>query len=164
MILKKPRHLMLDLYEELKSIVQKLNESRIDYALCGGLALALFGIPRATVDIDILIQRESLERVHALAPGGGYIMRAHPMAFAGGAVEIHRGSKKDEETGDWFSLDFLVVTPPIQKAWDTRQEVEWEEGRLWAVSRVGLIFLKSLRGSGQDLDDIRRLKEDSDES
>jgi hypothetical protein len=113
MILKKPRHLMLDLYEELKSIVQKLNESRVDYALCGGLALALFGIPRATVDIDILIQRESLEGVQALARGGGYIMRAHPMAFAGGAVEIHRVSKKDEETGDCFSLDFLVVTPPI---------------------------------------------------
>ena len=155
---------MLDLYEELKSIVKKLNESRIDYDLCGGLALAVFGIPRATVDIDILIRRESLEKAQILAHGRGYIMRANPMAFAGGAIEIHRVSKKDEETGDWFSLDFLVVTPSLQKVWDTRQEVAWEEGKLWSVSREGLIFLKSLRGSGQDLDDIRRLKEGSDES
>jgi len=155
---------MLDLYEELKSIVKKLNESRIDYALCGGLALAVFGIPRATVDIDILIRRESLEKAQILAHGRGYIMRANPMAFAGGAIEIHRVSKKDEETGDWFSLDFLVVTPSIQKVWDTRQDVGWEGGKLRAVSREGLIFLKSLRGSGQDLDDIRRLKEDSDEN
>jgi len=155
---------MLDLYEELKAIAKKLNESRVDYALCGGLAVAIFGIPRATVDIDILIQPESLERVLALARAEGYVMRANPMAFAGGAVEIHRVSKKDEETGDWFSLDFLVVTPSIQKVWDTRQDVGWEGGKLRAVSREGLIFLKSLRGSGQDLDDIRRLKEDSDEN
>ena len=155
---------MLDLYEELKAIAKKLNESQVDYALCGGLAVAIFGIPRATVDIDILIQPESLERVLALARAEGYVMRANPMAFAGGAVEIHRVSKKDEETGDWFSLDFLVVTPSIQKVWDTRQDVGWEGGKLRAVSREGLIFLKSLRGSGQDLDDIRRLKEDSDEN
>jgi hypothetical protein len=164
MIVKKSGHSMLDLYEELKSIVNKLDESRIDYALCGGLALALFGIPRSTVDIDILIQRESLEKVQTLANGWGYLMKANPMAFAGGAIEIHRVSKKDEEAGDWFSLDFLVVTPSIQKVWDTRQEVEWEKGKLRVVSRGGLIFLKTLRGTGQDLDDIQRLKEDSDES
>ena len=81
----------------------------------------------------------------------------------GGAIEIHQVSKKDEETGDWFSLDLLVVTPSIRKLWDTRQEVAWEEGKLWVVSREGLIFLKSLRGSGQDLDEIQRLKEGGDE-
>jgi hypothetical protein len=154
---------MLDLYEELTSVVQKLNEARIDYALCGRLALALFGIPRATVDTDILIRRESLERARELAHGCGYIMRAKPMAFAGGAVEIRRVSKKDEETGDRLPLDFLVVTPPLQKVWDTRREVEWEGGSLRAVSREGLIFLKTLRGSGRDLDDIRRLEASSDE-
>jgi hypothetical protein len=42
--------------------------------------------------------------------------------------------------------------------------MQWEEGRLWVVSREGLIYLKSLRGSGQDLDDIQKLKERSDES
>jgi hypothetical protein len=29
----------------------------------------------------------------------------------------------------------------------------------WVVSREGLIYLKSLRSSGQDLDDIQKLKE-----
>jgi hypothetical protein len=42
----------------------------------------------------------------------------------------------------------------------SRREVEWEDGKLWLVSREGLITLKSLRGSGQDLDDIQRLKEE----
>jgi hypothetical protein len=155
---------MLDLYEELKSLVSRLNEARIDYALCGGLALALHGIPRATVDIDILIRRETLEQVQALVGRLGYIFKAEPMTFAQGDVEIHRFSKKDEETGYWLPLDFLLVTPRIKRVWESRQERRWEEGTLWVVSQEGLIYLKSLRGSGQDLEDIQKLKEGSDES
>jgi hypothetical protein len=155
---------MLDLYEGLKSLVKRLDEDQIDYALCGGLALALYGVPRATVDIDILVEKESLEKAQKLARELGYIMKANPMEFARGAIEIHRVSKKDEETGDWFSLDFLLVTPPMKKVWEDRQQVKWEEGKLWVVSREGLIFLKTLRGSGQDLDDIQKLREGADES
>jgi hypothetical protein len=123
-----------------------------------GLALGLYGIPRATVDIEILMQTENLKRVQALAQGLGYIMKANPMTFAGGAVEIHRFFKKDEETGDWFYLDLLLVTPAIQEVWKSRREVDWEEGKLRVVFREALILLKSLRGSGQDLDDIQKLK------
>ncbi len=49
-----------------------------------------------------------------------------------------------EEAGDWFPLDFLVVTPPIQTGWDSRQEVEREERNLMVVSRQGLIFCNPL--------------------
>ena len=63
---------MLDLYEELKGLIARLDEGGIPYALCGGLALALHGIPRATVDIDILIQRESLEKAQTLVGRLGY--------------------------------------------------------------------------------------------
>ncbi|MDO8957011.1 MAG: hypothetical protein Q7W38_09245 [Deltaproteobacteria bacterium] len=154
---------MLDLYEELKAVIAKLNEAQIDYALCGGLALAIHGIPRATVDIDILIQKESLEKVQILTRGLGYIIKAEPMSFAQEAVEIHRVSKIDPEGRDLLSIDFLLVTSAIKPIWENRQKVEWEEGKLWVVSREGLIRLKSLRGSGQDLDDIQKLKEGTDE-
>jgi hypothetical protein len=46
---------MFDLYEEFKSIVSALERANIDYAVCGGLAIAVWGAPRATVDIDLLI-------------------------------------------------------------------------------------------------------------
>ena len=155
---------MLDLYEELRALVGRLNEANINYALCGGLALALYGIPRATVDIDILIEKEYLDQVQTLTRGLGYIIKDEPMNFVQGGIEIHRVSKKDIETGYWLSLDFLLVTPLIQKVWDSRKEVEWEEGKIRVVSREGLLYLKSLRGSGQDLDDIQKLKEGINES
>ena len=50
---------MFDLYEEFKAIVAALGEQGIDYAVCGGLAMAVWGAPRATVDIDLLPHRIS---------------------------------------------------------------------------------------------------------
>jgi hypothetical protein len=155
---------VLGLYEELKALVSRLDAAEIHYALCGGLAPALHGIPRATVDIDILIQNESLDQVRAITGELGYTIRAEPMTFAQGDIEIHRFSKRDEETGYWLPLDFLLVSPRIERVWASRQEMLWEEGRLWVVSREGLIYLKSLRSSRQDLDDIQKLKEGTVES
>ncbi len=154
---------MIDLYEELKALVGRLNEAKINYALCGGLALALYGIPRATVGIDILIEKENLNQVRALARGLGYVIKAEAVAFAGGAIGIHRVSRVDTEGGDLLSMDFLLVTPEIGEIWKSRKEVEWEEGKLWVISREGLIRLKSIRGNAQDLDDIKKLKEETDE-
>jgi hypothetical protein len=151
---------MLDLYEELRILVGKLQESKIEYALCGGLALAVYGLPRATIDIDLLITKDSLADVQTIAQELRYTLKATPMEFAKGVIEIHRVSKIDPESGDLFSLDFLLVTSEIDSVWRSRREVEWEDGKLWLVSREGLITLKSLRGSGQDLDDIQRLKEE----
>jgi hypothetical protein len=155
---------MLDLYEELKLLVAELVARKIDYALCGGLALAVHGIPRATVDIDILIPKILLNNVQRLAIELGYTQIAEPMIFARGAVEIHRISKIDPDTRDLLSLDLLLVTPEIETVWSSRQEVGWEKGKLWVVSRNGLIALKSLRASGQDQDDVRKLKEEFDET
>jgi hypothetical protein len=150
---------MLDLYDEARALVRALDEQRVEYALCGGLAMAVHGVPRATVDIDLLIAPGSLDRVRALARGLGYVFDSQPMTFAGGAVEMRRISKPDPEGGDVLKLDLLLVTPAIQHIWERREQVEWEEGPLWVVSRDGLIGLKSLRNSGTDQDDIRKLRE-----
>jgi hypothetical protein len=73
---------------------------------------------------------------------------------------VHRLSKPDPETGDLSSLDLLVVTPASSSVWEERERVAWRHGTLPVVSRAGLVTMKRLRGSGQDLDDIRTLEED----
>jgi hypothetical protein len=150
---------MLDLYHEFERLIRALNERHIDYAICGGVAMAVHGAPRATVDIDLLITAESLQEVKAAARELGYLIEADPMTFRKGAVEIRRVSKLDPDSGDLLMLDMLLVTPDVSVAWQTRIEVEWEGGTLWVVSREGLMMLKSLRGNPQDLADIERLKE-----
>lgn len=55
---------MQDLYAEFKAVVRAFNASGIPYALCGGLAYAIHVRPRATLDMDFLIQ--AAERPNAL--------------------------------------------------------------------------------------------------
>lgn len=152
---------MLDLIEELRSILSRLEAAGIEFAVCGGLAVAIHARPRATLDVDLLLPRDQLERTREAARELGYGVDATPMTFAGGAIEIHRLSKPDPETGDLLSLDLLIVTPALDAVWASRERVRWEHGSLPTVSRKGLIEMKRLRGSGQDLDDIQAL-EDAD--
>ncbi|HEV2883952.1 MAG TPA: nucleotidyl transferase AbiEii/AbiGii toxin family protein [Pyrinomonadaceae bacterium] len=150
---------MLDIYDEFRNLVAELEEHEIDYALCGGMAMAVHGRPRMTIDIDILVQPESLDRVMAIANRLNYKVRGLDMSFANGAVEIRRISKIDPESGDLLPLDLLLVTPQLRVVWESRIDSEWEGRKLSVVSRSGLVALKRLRGSGQDLDDIKTLEE-----
>jgi hypothetical protein len=148
----------MDLLEELKILSQKLNQAGIDYALCGGLAIAIYAKPRATLDIDIMIYPDFLSETKKVAQELGYTMVSAPMVFNNGAVRMQRLSKVDKASGEYFVLDLLIVTPETKKAWDERITIEWEGCSLKVVSPQGLILLKSLRNSGQDKDDIEYLR------
>ena len=149
---------MFDLFNEFRSLVAALDRNQIDYALCGGLAMAIYGRARATIDIDILLLSDSLDAAKNIAAELGYNIRGLDMSFAKGAVEIRRLSKIDGESGQVLSLDFILVTPQIQEVWDQRVKAEWQDGTISVVSREGLIALKSLRNSVQDQADIAVLE------
>ena len=152
---------MIDLYEEFAGLIGALETAGAEYAVCGGLAMAIHGLPRATVDVDLIAPAKADERVLEIARTLGYTIPADPMTLAAGGVEIKRVTKIDTTSRDLLSLDLLLVTPATEAAWRTRMRVRWERGEVWVVSRQGLISLKRLRGSGQDQDDIRRLEEDA---
>jgi hypothetical protein len=151
---------MLDLYDEFAALIAALEAAEAEYAVCGGLAMAIHGHPRATIDVDLVVPPSAAERVLACARALDYVIPADPMSLAGGKVEIRRMTKIDAASGDLLSLDLLLVTPAIEEIWRERTRVRWERGELWVVSRQGLVSLKRLRGSGQDQDDIKRLEED----
>ena len=148
---------MASLIDEFKCFTETLNAKGIDYAVCGGWAMAIHGLPRATIDIDILILSDDLEKVWEAAKGQGYDVEGLPLHFADGAIEIRRISKIDPETKRLFTLDFLLVTQALNEVWHGR-------GKTWVVDRDGLIKLKMISGRDQDLLDIRNLREVSDES
>jgi hypothetical protein len=150
---------MLDLYEEFHKLVSLLEEHEIAYALCGGVAMAIHGRPRATIDIDMLILSESLQKLLPLVAKLGYNIRGNDLSFANGVIEIRRVSKIDADSGDLLSLDLLLVTPELIPVWESRTEASWEGVKLSVVSQAGLISLKLLRSSGQDLDDVKALRE-----
>jgi hypothetical protein len=148
---------MATLLDELSRLVSALDEYGIEYAVCGGLALTIHGFPRATFDLDILIQAESLDKAFEIAAERGYDIRGLDITFKERAAEIRRVSKIDDD-GEVISLDFLLVTPQVEDVWQTREKLIWQNRDLSIVSRQGLIKMKKLAGRHKDLIDIDRLE------
>jgi hypothetical protein len=116
-----------DLLDEFRGLVAALEEAGVDFAVCGGLAVAVHARPRATLDIDLLLPRDQLEGARDVAMRLGYR----------DSMEMQRLSKPDPETGDLLSLDLLLVTPGLTSIWQSRERVAWEYGSLPVVSRSG---------------------------
>ena len=154
---------MFDINDELRLLATALEEHKVDFALCGGMAMAVHGRLRMTIDIDLLIRSESLDSVLSIANALEYNIRGKDLSFADGAIEIRRISKIDPEDGELLSLDLLLVTPRIRSAWESRTIANWEGRKLPVVSVNGLIALKQLRGSAQDRADIEALSDERDE-
>ena len=152
----------MSLQAEMLPLLRALDDTRIPYALCGGLAMAVHGWPRATMDIDLLVEESRLDEVRQLARSLGFTHDAGQMTFAAGRVRLCRLVKLAGE--EYFPLDLLLVSDDLRSAWDTRTHVETADGPVSVVSPAGLIQMKSLRNSGTDQDDIRKLKGETDEA
>jgi hypothetical protein len=152
---------------ELEAIVDALDADRVPYALCGALALGLHGHPRATKDIDLLVESANLDRAIATAKRAGFDVPARKMIFglkAGKHHEVQRVSKLDSETGELMPLDFLVVNDELSEVWETRLTLDTGTRKLVVVSRAGLATMKRIAGRAQDLVDVAKLEgADADE-
>jgi hypothetical protein len=155
---------MSTLLQEFANLTQTLNEKNIDYAVCGGWAMAIHGFNRATLDIDLLILSEDLEQVWETAQSFGYDVEGLPLHFDKGAIEIRRISKIDKESKILITLDFLLVTEALKDVWAGRRRTKWNKGEFWVVSREGMIFMKEISGRDKDLIDLNFLREVNDES
>ena len=60
-------------HDTLNRLVRRLEELRVPYAIVGGMALAIHGFVRATVDVDVLVTPEGLKLIHASLDGLGYL-------------------------------------------------------------------------------------------
>ncbi|MBA3335201.1 MAG: hypothetical protein H0T08_06280 [Acidobacteria bacterium] len=148
---------MATLLDELSQLISALDENEIEYAVCGGLALAIHGFARATLDIDVLIEAESLEKTFKIGAENGFDIRGLDISFKEEAIEIRRVSKIDDN-GEVLSLDLLLVTPQVRDVWETREKIVFLGNQLSVVSLSGLIKMKTLAGRPQDLADIYRIE------
>jgi hypothetical protein len=146
---------VIDVYAEFVALIDALEEARIDYAVCGALALAVHGVPRATKDIDLIARKEDAAGLREVARNAGFVFEALPMSFSGSGIEVQRFTKLCD--GRPLMLDVLWLSPKLQTIWDDRQRLRWREGTLSVVSRDGLITLKLTAGRPQDLVDIQNL-------
>jgi hypothetical protein len=147
----------MTLYEELRSILAALDRARVDYALVGGLAVAVWGAPRATKDIDLLVQPADLPRAMACVGECGFTLAALPFEFKDGTT-LQRVSKVDKQ-GNLMTVDFMLVDRNLAPAWASRSSLPLGNEQVVVISRDALIAMKALAARPQDLADIQNLTE-----
>ena len=149
---------MKSLLEQLKEILDTFKANDIPYALCGGIAVNVYGHPRTTKDIDFLVLEEDIEKIYQALEKIGFLFRAGPIPFGWGTEtyrELYRISKPDSKA--ILTVDLLIVTPIFQDVWQTKQTFEWMEKTITVVSLEGLAKMKWLGGRYQDLADLENL-------
>lgn len=155
----------MQLAEELNNLVIAFDGAGVDYALCGGLALAVHGHARATEDIDLLIREESLQTAIDTAAAEGFTIETGWIRFRVGQPEEQKLYRLVKAAGrDHLMLDLLIVTPVLEDVFASRQAFEQGERRLTALSVDGLVQMKRLSGRTRDLSDIERLLGTTDDA
>jgi len=151
----------MNLIEELFYVIECLERDKIKYAICGGIAVIIHGYPRLTRDIDILVLSEDREKVEESVKDAGYILKSGVIPFDIGKKterRIFRISKIEGE--EFLTLDFIMVSPLLQKAWQTRENRLLENKNIVVVSREGLVFMKRMANRPQDIADLANLEEE----
>jgi hypothetical protein len=150
----------VDLYEELRRIVQGLNERQVRYAVVGGLAVSIYATPRATEDVDLLIASSDLDAAVGTLTAIGFRLAGQPMDVARGRLRIQRLIKT--EGTDLVPVDLLLpMDRDLARLLDDVRVVDWRGESAAVVSVAGLRALKQLRGSTQDRADLEALGPDT---
>lgn len=87
----------MDFEGVLTALLERFEQQQIRYAVMGGVALGVLGAPRATMDVDVLIHRDDLERAHKIFCELGYGRLAH---MENVSTYVHRESR-------WGRIDVL---------------------------------------------------------
>lgn len=144
------------LHEEFAQVIDALDKNGVEYALVGGLAVAIWGAPRATKDIDLLVTRDAVQRAMAAVRPCGFTLEALPFEFKDGC-ELQRISKIDGQ-GDLLTLDLMLVNKNLETIWASRIRIPFGERHVTVISRDALIAMKAAAARPQDLLDIDNLR------
>ncbi|MEA3492859.1 MAG: nucleotidyl transferase AbiEii/AbiGii toxin family protein [Candidatus Margulisiibacteriota bacterium] len=153
-----------------EDVFRKLQEKNVRYLLIGGIAVNLWGIERATGDIDLAVAMDSkniLNLVEAVKELG-FIPKV-PVKPEELAVPEKRKEWMEEKNMKVFSfqhpdnpfvlIDIMIDNPfNFEGMFSRRSTMESKGTKLSVVAVDDLIKLKEIAGREQDLSDIEALK------
>jgi len=141
---------------DYRDILSIFNEEKVEYLVIGAYALAAHGLPRATGDIDLWINRS--ER-NVRGVWGALVRFGAPLSDL---KEIDLGSPDMVcQIGVAPNrIDILTSIDGVEfdDAWKQRVEVNIEGLSVFVLSKAHLITNKKAVGRPQDLADIDRLE------
>jgi len=149
----------VNLVDELHAIAAAFAVAGIRYAVCGGVAVTVYGATRSTKDIDILIESADVQRALDAVRPLGYVFLALPLTFDSGTERERHVQRVSKVVGnEHLVLDLMIADAALAGSLDDRVDVALPQGLLVVVSRATLIRMKRLAGRPQDVADLEKLE------
>jgi tRNA nucleotidyltransferase/poly(A) polymerase len=140
---------------QLQGVYSSLHKHQVRYVTIRGIAAILHGVPRATFDLDILIEAtpENAQRLLDALLDAGFGTAALTTAEQLSAHEI-------TIFRDRVQIDVQTSTPGIkfEEVWARREVMKYRQQEFYVLSRDDLIASKRAAGRPQDLEDVRLLE------
>ena len=139
----------------LQDVFRSFQQYDVKYVVIGGIAAILHGVPRATFDLDILIEAtpENAQRLlDALLDAGlGTAALTSAEAVLANEISIFK---------DRVRVDVQTSTPGISfsDAWFRRKTVTYQGQSFFILSKADLVSSKRAAGRTVDMEDVRLLE------
>lgn len=139
----------------LQDVFRSFQQHDVKYVVIGGIASILHGVPRATFDLDILIEAtpENAQRLlDALIDAGlGTAALTTAADVLANEITIFK---------DRVRVDVQTFTPGIkfEDAWTRRKTVAFQGQKFFILSKEDLIRSKQASGRPVDMEDVRLLQ------
>ena len=144
--------------KELFEITRELRVNGVEFAICGGIAVALHGFVRFTKDIDLLILVEDLDLCKEVLKIKGYDLSSGVLPFKNSDGSFRSVVRVSKLIGEQLMVvDLLLAEGSWRDAWENRERIVLGDHLLDVVSKDDLIAMKRVAGRSQDLTDIERL-------
>lgn len=139
----------------LGDVFRSFHDREVRYLVVGGVAAILYGVPRATLDLDVLIEatpdnaRRLLDAL--LAAGLGTASLTSVEALLANEITIFN---------DRVRVDVLTTIPGVAfaRAWERRRTMRYGGQEFLVLDREDLIASKRATGRSVDLEDVRLLE------
>ncbi len=139
----------------LQDVFRSFQQHDVKYVVIGGIASILHGVPRATFDLDILIEAtpdNTRRLLDALLDAGlGTAALTTVDDILANEITIFR---------DRVRLDVQTSTPGVSfdDAWRNRKTVIYQDQEFFILSKSDLIASKRAAGRDVDMEDVRLLE------
>lgn len=144
----------------LMTIVDLFEQFSVDYAVMGGIAVRVHGVPRPTYDVDFTV---AINEGHQLS---AFFDEAETLGFE--VPSIYRTGWRDAvgsmpllklktylAAGKSVDVDIFLVKTEFQKSVLSRRlSVDFEGRNLWFVTPEDLVLLKLIANRPRDLGDV----------
>ena len=149
--------------EDLYRLTEAFAENGLEYAVCGGLAVAIHGRPRLTMDIDIVVAAPDIERAAKISASVGFDDVSGWVQVPLNKLGIRRLYRLNKILGsELLTLDLLEADSSTNSILVDRETFDVDGRMIQSLSRSALIDMKRESGRTKDKLDVELLNDESD--